>query len=221
MSFSTSVLAAITRLLSYYNGSVYNVSSNPGGMAGGGHATNFIPALQDLSAVATATATEAANANTSSGNAAASATAAAASATSAAGSATAAAALAAGLTDTSATSLAIGAGAKTFTCSAGKQFAAGQFVLVTSSANSANYMHGQVTSYTGTTLVINVLDIGGSGTHADWALSVSGSQGAAGAPGYGLPTFTGADQNRMICIVNTVAVTRSRLDIADAIAMNS
>jgi len=44
-------------------------------------------------------------------------------------------------------------------------------------------MHGQVTSYSSTTLVVNVTNIGGSGTHADWTITVSGTRGATGATG--------------------------------------
>lgn len=87
------------------------------------------------------------------------------------------------LTDTSTTSLAISAGAATFTVSASKAFATGQFFSAVSNANAANYMHGTVTSYGGTSLVTNVTDIGGSGTHADWNISISGSQGATGSQG--------------------------------------
>lgn len=87
------------------------------------------------------------------------------------------------LKGTSTSSLAIGTGSKTFVTQAGKQFAAGQFVLISSDANPANYMHGQVTSYSGTSLVVNVIDVGGSGTLADWTISVSGSRGATGATG--------------------------------------
>lgn len=32
----------------YYNGSAYNAGSNPGGLADGGHRTNFAPALEDV-----------------------------------------------------------------------------------------------------------------------------------------------------------------------------
>ncbi len=92
-----------------------------------------------------------------------------------------------GLKATSTTSLAIGTGAKTFTIQAGKSFSAGTYVIATSAANSANYMHGQITSYTSGTgaLITDIQDIGGSGTLADWNISLSGTRGAAGA------TFTG------------------------------
>ena len=120
-------------------------------------------------------------ASTSAGNAATSATNASNSATSAANSATSAASIAAGVLATSTTSVVIGTGSKTFITQSGKQFANGQFISVVSAGNNANYMHGQVTSYSGTTLIINALDIGGSGTHADWNISISGTQGPAGS----------------------------------------
>jgi hypothetical protein len=94
-----------------------------------------------------------------------------------------AAAQAAALKGTSTTSLAIATGSKTFVTQAGKQFAAGQFVLIVSDANSANWMHGQVTSYSTTSLVVNVITVGGSGTLADWTITVSGIKGATGATG--------------------------------------
>ena len=39
-------------------------------------------------------------------------------------------------------------------------------------------MHGTITSYSGTTLVMNITDIGGTGTYADWNISISGTQGS-------------------------------------------
>jgi len=88
---------------------------------------------------------------------------------------------AAALQGTSTSSVAIGTGAKTFTTQAGKQFAAGQFILIVDAASNANYMHGQVTSYTGTTLVVDVQSSGGSGTIANWKIYLSGARGAAGS----------------------------------------
>lgn len=81
---------------------------------------------------------------------------------------------------TSTTSVAIATGSQTFTTQADKLFTAGRFVMLISSANSANYMFGQVTSYVSTSLVVNVLATGGSGTHADWTISLSGGRGADG-----------------------------------------
>ena len=95
----------------------------------------------------------------------------------------AAAASVAGLSSTSTTSLAIGTGTKIFTTQTGKGYTAGQWVIAVSAANSANYMHGSVTSYSGSTLTTSITNTGGSGTLADWNISVSGTRGATGATG--------------------------------------
>lgn len=102
----------------------------------------------------------------------------------AAANATAAAASAAKLSGTSTTSLAIGTGSKAFTTQSGKFFDTGSFLLITSDANpTVNYMFGNVTAYSGTSLTVNVLAIGGSGTLADWTIRVAGARGADGAAG--------------------------------------
>ena len=118
-------------------------------------------------------------------NAASSAAAAAdASATAAAASAaSAAASSAANLQGTSTTSLAIGTGSKVFTTQAGLAFTVGRFVLVVSAADPANYMHGQITDYSGTSLTVNVTNTGGTGTLNDWNITVSGTQGPQGPAG--------------------------------------
>lgn len=87
------------------------------------------------------------------------------------------------LVATSASSLSISTGAKVFTIEENKQFAAGQFVLAVDAGNPDNFMIGQVSSYTGATLTIDAQATGGSGTVADWDISVSGAQGAKGDPG--------------------------------------
>lgn len=98
-------------------------------------------------------------------------------------SATAAAASAAKLSGTSTTSVAIGTGSKAFTTQADKSFDVGVWLLIVSDADEANYMHGQVTAYSGTSLTVNVTNVGGSGTFADWNITVSGTRGATGAQG--------------------------------------
>lgn len=116
--------------------------------------------------------------------------AAAASATSAASSA--ATASAAAYFGTSITSVAVGTGSKSFTTQTGKNFQVGGFLLISSSADGANYMHGQVTSYdigTGA-LVMNIIDVGGSGTHTDWNIYVSGTRGADGGGQYFVGSFS-------------------------------
>ena len=72
------------------------------------------------------------------------------------------------------TSLAIGTGSKTFTTQSGLTFSAGQTVRAHYTAyGTANYMQGTVTSYSGTTLVLNVTSVTGSGTYADWVLAIA------------------------------------------------
>ncbi len=96
----------------------------------------------------------------------------------------AAASAAIGLMSTSTTSLAIGTGSKVFTTQAGKAYTAGLPMFISSDASpTVNYMFGTVTSYSGTTLTINVTDIGGSGTLADWTITVAGIKGATGSTG--------------------------------------
>ena len=87
------------------------------------------------------------------------------------------------LVGTSTTSNTIGTGAKSFTTQADKFFEAGNWLLITSDADPSNYMHGQVTSYSGTSLVMNITNIGGSGTLTDWTIRLSGTRGATGPQG--------------------------------------
>ncbi len=88
---------------------------------------------------------------------------------------------------TSATSQTIGLGTFTFATQAGKSFFAGEQIQIASNANGANYIHGYVQSYSGTTLVVVGTDTGGAGTFADWNIVVSGTQGTPG----GTVTLTG------------------------------
>jgi len=85
------------------------------------------------------------------------------------------------LTTTSTTSVAVGTGSKGFTMAAAVPFGVGAFVLVAdTSAPTTNYMVGQVTARSGTSLTVNVTAIAGSGTIAAWTISVSGPTGPAG-----------------------------------------
>lgn len=89
---------------------------------------------------------------------------------------------AAKLVAASASSVLIGGGSKSFTTQAGKFFTPGSFLMVTSdAAPSTNYMFGQVTSYAGTALQMNVLAFGGAGTYDDWTITISGARGPSGA----------------------------------------
>ena len=123
------------------------------------------------------------NAGTSETNAAASASSASTSASAAAASAATAAATAASVVGTSTTSLAIAVASKTFTTQSGKNWTVGSYVIAASAADPRNYMFGQVTSYSGTTLIVDVQAVGGSGTKTDWNISLAGARGATGATG--------------------------------------
>lgn len=73
---------------------------------------------------------------------------------------------------TSTTSNVIGTGSKTWTISSsGLTYALGDAVVVTDAGNAANTMTGYVTSYTGTTIVINVVIKTGSGTITSWTFA--------------------------------------------------
>lgn len=88
------------------------------------------------------------------------------------------------LNGTSTTSVLIGTGSKSFTASTAKQWSVGQFLTIANTPIPGNFMNGQVTSYNATTgaLVMNISDIGGSGTFADWSISIS-SSGQSGLSG--------------------------------------
>ncbi len=149
---------------------VYTGDADPiTGITGGMHTVNLLPMFIDVVSVASYVVNAAASVAQNASNAAASAAAAAQQANT--------------LTATSTTSLAIGTGSKTLTIQSGEQFIAGQFVTIADSVTPSNFMYGQVTSYSGTSLVINVIETGGSGTTANWTISLSGIQGATGAAG--------------------------------------
>lgn len=84
---------------------------------------------------------------------------------------------------TSTTSLAIGTGSKVFTTQAGLGYQTAARARATDSGNSANWMEGVVTSYSGSTLTINVDLTSGSGTVASWLINIAGERGATGAAG--------------------------------------
>ena len=133
----------------------------------GGHITAFVPRLNDFADAANAVADAASAASTSAGTATTQAAAAAASA--------------AKLSGTSATSVAIGLGPKSFVTQASKFFEVGRALRIASSANpTVNYMVGRVTAYSGTALTVDVDVAPGSGTYADWLIYVEGEIGSAG-----------------------------------------
>jgi hypothetical protein len=125
----------------------------------------------------------AATATTQASAASTSAAASLASQNAAAISAASAAAMAGAFVGTSTTSVLIGLGNKTFTTQTGEQYTSGIWMSAVSAAAPSNWMYGQVVSYSGTTLVLNVQAFGGSGSFADWNLSLAGVRGATGPTG--------------------------------------
>jgi hypothetical protein len=91
---------------------------------------------------------------------------------------------------TSTTSLGIGTGSKAFTTQSGKLWALGQR-LRAASDDGLKFMEGPVTAYSSTTLTLGVDLVGGSGTHADWNISMTGERGTQGLQGN--PGNDGAD----------------------------
>lgn len=82
---------------------------------------------------------------------------------------------------TSATSVAIATGVKTFTTQAGLAYMTNLRVRVANS--STDYMEGIVASYSGTTLIVVVDRVSGSGTFSAWNIGIAGDPGAVGATG--------------------------------------
>lgn len=78
-----------------------------------------------------------------------------------------------GLTGSSATSVTIGTGAKSFAASPGKLWRPSLWVMIRSAANAANWMTGPITSYDvadGDPLGVDVRQSNGSGTFTDWLI---------------------------------------------------
>lgn len=115
-----------------------------------------------------------------------------------------------GLIGYSSTSITIGAGSKTFTVAQGLPvLTAGANVQIASLADPTNYMRGSVTSYSGTTLVVNVASTGGAGTHADWYIGNTDARGTVkgvyirgvAAPGFGLGALAAGDPAVLVPVV--------------------
>ena len=191
---ATKPTAAIARLLAA-NNNAYDVTTNPGGLAEGGHRQNFPPDLQAVVDVGQWTEDlagevedNAAAVETARAQAVAKAGEASDSATAAAGSATASANSAAALVATSSTSLAIGTGSKVFTTQPGKQFGLGSRLAIADTASpSTRIMYGNVTAYTGTSLTVLVDNVVGSGTFANWKIGISGDRGSLGPAPFSTP----------------------------------
>lgn len=70
----------------------------------------------------------------------------------------------------STTSNSVSVASKTFTTQAERDFTVGGSVMLISNASPSNYMIGTLTSYSSTTMVVNVTTAIGSGTYTDWII---------------------------------------------------
>ncbi len=197
-SASSAATSASTATTQASNASTSATNAASSASAASTSETNAASSASSASTSASTATTQASNASTSATNASNSASSASTSATNASNSASAAstsasnaatsetnaAASAAKLQGTSTTSNTIGTGTKSFTTQSGKFFTAGTWLVIVSDADpDTDYFHGVSTSYSGTSLDVNVTNIGGSGTHTDWSIYVSGTRGATGAAG--------------------------------------
>lgn len=88
------------------------------------------------------------------------------------------------LVGTSTSSLTIETGDKSFTTQANKFFTPGTWLVITSdAAPTVDYFTGNVSSYSGTSLVVTNISHFGSGLHNDWTIRVSGRIGLTGDTG--------------------------------------
>lgn len=89
------------------------------------------------------------------------------------------------ITATSTTSLSISTTTATriFTTQADKFFSIGLPVFIVANGHITNNMYGQVSAYAGTQLTVAVSSGAGSGTYADWTISLSGPPGPTGSTG--------------------------------------
>jgi hypothetical protein len=84
---------------------------------------------------------------------------------------------------TSTTSMTIGnSGPVTFTTQAGLAFTPGMYIEISNTSNDGDWMSGQLTSYSGTSMTVNLSGSSGSGAYSNWFISGSNS-----AIGWGNP----------------------------------
>lgn len=88
------------------------------------------------------------------------------------------------LRGTSSSNLTVGSGSRTLETQAIKAFAVGTYVLILDADNpSTRWMHGRVTSYSGTSLSVDVTTSSGAGAGDNWIIYVSSPRGAQGEKG--------------------------------------
>ena len=89
---------------------------------------------------------------------------------------------------TSASSVAVGTGTKTFTTNlsaTNSAFVIGSRVRVISTATPTTYMEGTITAFATTTMTVSVDATSGTGTLTSWKITIAGNIGATGATGTG------------------------------------
>jgi len=116
-------------------------------------------------------------------------------------------------TSTTSNTISIAAG-KTFTVTAGKSWQVGMQLLIANTASPTNWMFGDVTSYSGTTLVVNATAIQGSGAGVTtWTISLSGPNGSAGSAALttAANTWTKAQRGTPVALsdASTIAIDAS------------
>lgn len=113
---------------------------------------------------------------------------------------------------TSTTSVLIGTGSKSFTTQTGKNFQIGQSVRIAYDTTPANYMDGQVTSYTSGTgaLVVLVSAVGGAGTFALWTISLAVA-GGSNVTLTGTETLTNKTLTTPVLSATVSGITAGRL----------
>lgn len=72
----------------------------------------------------------------------------------------------------------VSTGSLTFTVDAGLAYIPQQDVIIV--YDSSNHMHGTITSYSGTTLVVDITHKSGSGTYSSWVINLDGTPVVAG-----------------------------------------
>lgn len=78
-----------------------------------------------------------------------------------------------GFAATSTSSVTMGTGSKTFTIQPDRAFSPGQTVVIARTSDATKLMMGTVTSFSGTTLTVNVASATTSGTYSDWSIALS------------------------------------------------
>ena len=124
------------------------------------------------------------------------------------------------ITATSTTSQAIALGTMQFQVPTQAAWAPGMFVTIVDATNSSNYMIGTVTSYSGTTLTVNITSIVGAGTYSSWLINLgaggaqgpTGATGATGAAGANATSMCGFAQG--LKIVNNAGTPNTKIDIS-------